>query len=32
MKRMGLAVVAAMLLCAATAASQGVRYGVGAGL
>ena len=32
MKRIGLAVMGAMLLGAVTAASQGVRYGVGAGL
>ncbi len=32
MKPIGLAVVGAMLLGAATAAAQGVRYGVGAGL
>ncbi len=32
MKRIGLAVMGAMLLGAVTAAGQGVRYGVGAGL
>jgi hypothetical protein len=32
MKRIGLAVVVAMLFGAATAAAQGMRYGVGAGL
>lgn len=32
MKRIGLAVVGALLLGAATSAAQGVRYGVGAGL
>src|SRR6266446_9038993 len=32
MKRIGLAVMGAMLLGAVTAGAQGVRYGVGAGL